>query len=172
MSECQGPAGAESLPGKGPDALRRVLRGILGKVRLHSIGPGRDDAAFGDGPPILEPGGELGDHGGVGSGKVVVLVRIGQEIKKLRADLCARVMASVASQLAVVGEQEFPWTIDDPAIKQACLGAVDIGHVMREGFAEDRLARRWFAGFEYGQEIVSGKAGRGLWRRQRPARWA
>jgi hypothetical protein len=29
MSECQGPAAADSLPRKGPDALARVLRGTL-----------------------------------------------------------------------------------------------------------------------------------------------
>jgi hypothetical protein len=31
MSEYRGPAGAASLPGKGPDALARVLRGTLSK---------------------------------------------------------------------------------------------------------------------------------------------
>jgi hypothetical protein len=31
MSECQGPAAAASLPGKGPDALARVLDGNLSK---------------------------------------------------------------------------------------------------------------------------------------------
>ena len=118
-----------------------------------------EDLALGDGPPVLEAGGEAGDEFGVGFGEVLVFVGVVEEVEELGADFGEGTGFGVAVAFAVVGEEELPGAFDDPAEDEGFLGFFDVGDIVGEGFAEDFFAGGGFAGFEDGEEVQAGEVG-------------
>jgi hypothetical protein len=92
--------------------------------------------------------------------QIVFLIRISLHIIQTWTCLIRRILHFPLT--SIIGKQELPIAIDNPAIKQGILRFMNIGNIMGESFSKDRVTTDLLSAFQRWQQVHPGQVLRHL----------